>query len=141
MDFSARQARILLVEDSEDDAFFFRWTLQKSAIPHVLAHEADGRTALDHLKAVQSGDQPRPDIVFLDLKLPSFSGFDILEWVRQQEWTTPLRVVVLSGSEHASDVTRAESLGAVAYLVKPIATEQLRTQIDAALTRKNESAA
>jgi DNA-binding response OmpR family regulator len=129
MPFSSRPARILLVEDSEDDAFFFRWTLQKSSVPNELIHLADGNTALDHLKGVAAGTTPRPDIVFLDLKLPSFSGFEILEWVRQQAWTEPLHILVLSGSEHAGDITRSESLGAAGYLVKPIAVEQLKARL------------
>lgn len=120
---------ILLVEDSEDDAFFFRWTLQKSGVSHQLTHVADGAAALDYLRAVQGGAKPRPDVVFLDLKLPSYSGFEILEWIRQQSWPKALSVVVLSGSEHATDVSRAQSLGAAGYCVKPISAEQLRDRL------------
>jgi len=121
--------QILLVEDSEDDAFFFRWTLRKCSVPTELVHVIDGAAALQHLQAVLAGTQPRPDIVFLDLKVPSFSGFDILEWLRQHAVTPPLNVVVLSGSEHASDMARAEALGAAAYFVKPITVEQMQARL------------
>lgn len=116
---------VLLVEDSADDAFFFQWTLQKSGIGCDFTHVDDGGLARDHLAEVRAGMRRRPDVVFLDLKLPTLSGFEILSLVRQQDWQPPLRVIVLSGSEHEIDVTRATQLGAYAYFVKPVSRPQL----------------
>src|SRR3954449_11136995 len=93
---------ILLVEDSEDDAFFFRRVLKRSGIEHSLRQAADGAAALRYLEAARAGADetkyPWPDLVFLDLKLPTFSGFEILTWIREQKME-PLDVLVLSGSE------------------------------------------
>jgi CheY-like chemotaxis protein len=120
---------VLLVEDSEDDAFFFRWTLEKCGISCEVVHAIDGVGAIQHLEGVLAGTKPHPDLVFLDLKIPSFTGFEVLAWIREQQFDPPLDVAVLSGSEHATDIQRAHALGASGYYVKPLSVEQLRTRI------------
>src|SRR5688572_13988911 len=94
---------VLLVEDSEDDAFFFRWTLDKCGFECDVVHAADGLAAIRHLEAALSGapDARRPDLIFLDLKMPNFNGFEVLAWIRDRHIDPPLDVAVLSGSEHA----------------------------------------
>lgn len=121
---------VLLVEDSEDDAFFFRWTLEKCGLPCDIVHAVDGAAAIRHLESVQAGGTSQPDLVFLDLKIPSFTGFEVLAWIRDRHFDPPLDVAVLSGSEHATDIQRAHSLGATGYYVKPISVEQLRGRFD-----------
>ena len=119
---------VLLVEDSEDDAFFFRWTLDKCGFACDVVHAIDGAAAIQHLEGVLDGTAPHPDLIFLDLKIPTFTGFEILAWIRDRHFQPPLDVAVLSGSEHASDIQRAHALGASAYYVKPLSVEQLRTR-------------
>lgn len=123
---------VLLVEDSDDDVFFFRHTLKKSGAVCSLVHVGDGAAAINYLKEASTGnsaDHPWPDLVFLDLKLPAFSGFEILAWVREQQLDGRLDVAILSGSEHASDVERAKALGATGYFVKPVSLEQFRERL------------
>ncbi|MGH7957891.1 MAG: response regulator [Opitutaceae bacterium] len=121
---------VLLVEDSEDDAFFFRWTLDKCGFACEVVHAIDGAAAIQRLEAVLAGTSPHPDLVFLDLKIPTFSGFEILAWIRDRRFEPPLDVAVLSGSEHVGDIQRAHSLGATAYYVKPLSVEQLRARFN-----------
>jgi CheY-like chemotaxis protein len=129
MTSSASRPVVLLAEDSEDDAFFFRWTLQKSGLACDLIHATDGIEAvrvLEQSADAQGRRTPRcPDLVFLDLKMPGQTGFEVLEWIRQHPFQPPLDVAVLSGSEHTIDIERAKSLGASGYYVKPIAAAHL----------------
>jgi CheY-like chemotaxis protein len=133
MSSSRSRPNVLLVEDTEDDAFFFRYTLKKTGTPCTISHVADGGAAIKHLEAASKGGVATgplwPDFIFLDLKLPTFSGFEILSWMRQQRFPTMPTVIVLSGSENATDVERAKALGAAEYLVKPITTDQLRDRL------------
>jgi CheY-like chemotaxis protein len=122
---------LLLVEDSEDDAFFFRDALRRAKLEHELVHVADGHAAVDYLAAAIRGEARRPDLVFLDLKLPGLNGFDVLTWLAGQSPDPALTVFVLSGSEHPTDVARATALGAAGYYVKPITGAQLATQFHA----------
>lgn len=126
---------VLLAEDSEDDAFFFRWTLKKAGLDCELIHALDGAQAIQMLEDVAGPNgrhgENSPDLVFLDLKMPTLTGFDVLAWIREHRFVPPLDVSVLSGSEHASDVQRAKELGASAYYVKPLTAEQLRSRFAA----------
>jgi CheY-like chemotaxis protein len=121
--------QVLLVEDSEDDAFFFQWTAKKSGVPCDIVRVADGAAAIAHLKKAGAGGAPRPDYVFLDLKIPMYSGFEVLSWIRERAFEPALNVAVLSGSENAGDIERAMGLGASAYFVKPVSLEALRSRL------------
>ncbi len=115
------KSNLLLVEDSEDDAFFFRRTLQKSGVTCTVHRVANGAEAINFLQtASTSGVDALPQIIFLDLKMPVLNGFEVLDWLQTQTFATPMRVVVLSGSEHPEDKERAAQLGAADYLVKPV---------------------
>jgi CheY-like chemotaxis protein len=120
---------VLLVEDSEDDAFFFRWTAGKCSQRCQITHVVDGAAAIRYFEEALAGRAHIPDVVFLDLKIPEFNGFEVLSWLRDHPFNPPLDVCVLSGSEHQSDVERAKSLGATGYQVKPLALEQLEDQL------------
>lgn len=130
----SKRPLVLLAEDSEDDAFFFRWTLRKCGLDCDLIHAADGVEAVKILQSGADADGCRtsacPDLVFLDLKMPAMTGFEVLEWIQQHPVIPPLDVAVLSGSEHTSDVERAKRLGASAYFVKPLSVTNLRDQFD-----------
>jgi len=119
---------VLLVEDSEDDAFFFTRALERTRLPCFCAHVVDGGEALEYLSAAREGAPgapPLPSIIFLDLKLPAMNGFEVLKWIGRQQFSPPLQVAVLSGSDQATDVQMARDLGAREYLVKPLSHEEL----------------
>lgn len=117
---------VLLVEDSEDDAFFFKRTLQKSGHTCVLHRANNGAEAVEFLQtASTSGSEALPHVIFLDLKMPVLNGFEVLDWLRQQSFASQVRVIVLSGSEQQNDKDRAAELGASDYLVKPVRTGDL----------------
>jgi CheY-like chemotaxis protein len=117
---------ILLVEDSPDDAFFFKRIVKKSGIICDLEHVMDGRAAINHLTARLSNP---PLLVFLDLKMPIVSGFEVLTWLGGQDIRRKLKVVVLSGSDDKSDRERAAKLGAAHYMVKPITLEMFQREV------------
>ena len=136
----SEKTRILLVEDSEDDAFFFELALRKTAWLCDLVHVIDGGQAVDYIEASWKSATV-PDLVFLDLKLPILTGFEVLEWLTTRNFQPRLRVVVLSGSNHHADVVRARELGALDYLVKPASPEKLVELLSAFAPGAQEEAA
>jgi CheY-like chemotaxis protein len=126
---------ILLVEDSEDDAFLMRYVMEKSGVDNPLQIVTDGQMALDYLSgAGEYRDRkrfPLPFIVFLDLKLPYVHGFEVLAWIRQQPDLGGIPVVMLTGSAETRDRDKAASLGARCYIVKPPTTETLKEILQA----------
>ncbi|MGF1974695.1 MAG: response regulator [Nostoc sp. CmiSLP01] len=61
----------------------------------------------------------------LDLKLPRYSGFEVLSWLRNESNFKQLPVVILTSSEQEVDIDLAYTLGANSYLVKPLDTNTL----------------
>jgi CheY-like chemotaxis protein len=130
MSLPNQQIIILLVEDSHDDIFFFHRAVQKALLPALTFVAADGIEAIDYLsnkgRFADAAAYPRPDIMFLDLKLPHCNGFEVLEWMRRHPEFLRTPVVILTSSGQAEDQARAEALGIELYLIKPPAPEQLR---------------
>jgi len=116
---------VLLVEDSEDDAFFFKREFAKSRVGWTLRHAPNGRAAVDLIRETLVPED-LPQMVFLDLKMPVMNGFEVLRWLTTQSFGRALPVLVLSGSEHKEDKNRAYDLGAVGYFIKPITGVDLR---------------
>jgi CheY-like chemotaxis protein len=123
---------LLLVEDSSDDAFFFKRVIRKSGERCEFKHVWDGGAAIELLAQLESGSASSarlPHIIFLDLKMPVMNGFETLEWIRARPALRNLYVVVLSGSDEEADRRKAHELGASDYFVKPITVEILKRSI------------
>ena len=120
---------LLLVEDNGDDVFFMKRAISAAGIAHPLEVAQDGQAAIDYLSGRgEFADRKRfpvPFLMFLDLKLPHKSGLEVLEWIRSQPALRTLIVLVLTSSREESDVTKAYSLGANSFLVKPPSGLQL----------------
>jgi two-component system response regulator len=114
---------ILLIEDGEDDVFFFQHAVKKAGIANPLQVAKDGQEALDYLagtgKFADFEKYPPPTLIFLDLKLPRVMGFEVLRRIREQPEWRKLIVLVLTSSASDADMAKAYELGANAYLVKP----------------------
>jgi CheY-like chemotaxis protein len=117
--------RILLIEDDYGNRMLFTDFLKYCGYD-VLAL-ADGTEALP---AMQQFD---PHLVLLDLKLPSMNGLSILDALKQDPYFQQIPVVIISGYAFDSDRSKALSLGAIAYLVKPVPPQRLRSTLEAAL--------
>ncbi len=99
----------------------FKLALRKVPGMRLVGVAHDGDQVIAYLSGRdQFGDRqqfPYPDVVFLDLKMPRVTGFEVLSWLQNQK-PRPF-ISVFSGSEQESDVKRAYALGADAYKVKP----------------------
>ncbi len=121
MNQNGDEARVLLVEDNNDDAELIARAFRKAGLPVILERVADGDAAVERLNGGPVS------LVLLDLKLPLRSGFEVLGWMRGQAEAAVRRipVVVLTSSDQESDVRQAYDLGANSYLVKPVGAPAL----------------
>ncbi len=120
---------LLLVEDDDDDLFIMRRALERAGVKNPLYVVQNGQAAMEYLagtgRFTDRTKYPLPVLVFLDLKLPLISGFDVLGWMRRQPNLTSTIVVVLTSSDHPSDIKTAHQLGANSYLIKPPTSQEL----------------
>ncbi len=101
---------VLLVEDDESVLEMYRLKL-----------ELDGyrvSTAGDGEDGLRKAEELRPDIIFLDIRLPKMDGFEVLRRLRSQETTKEIPVIILSNYGEDDLVARGLRLGAHEYLIK-----------------------
>jgi DNA-binding NtrC family response regulator len=115
-------AKLLLCDD-EDALLRGLARLLRAASFEVVT--ADGPRALQEL------EEQHFDAVLTDLRMPTVSGFDILEAVRRKDPTTP--VIVMSGSAEIPDAVKAIRAGARDFLIKPFEWKGLEEALQGAM--------
>lgn len=115
---------ILAVEDNDDDAFVIQKTFKKAAVLNRLRVLSTGEQAIAYFKGdapfADRSLHPLPKLLLLDLKLPGIDGFEVMRWLRQQPQFAALRIVVVTSSTDARDLSRAFDCGANSFLIKPV---------------------
>jgi DNA-binding response OmpR family regulator len=123
--------RILIVEDEPNVRLVFRTALESKE--YALSTAEDGEEALSSL-----GKGPL-DLVLLDLQMPRMGGMELLERLRATGNNTP--VVVITAHDSVPNVVQAMRLGAIDFLSKPLAPEDLRRVVAEVLARHAPQAA
>ena len=124
---------ILLVEDDENDVFFFQRATKLAGMTNALHVAHDGQQAIDYMKGAEAyADRslfPLPSLMFLDLKLPHVMGLDVLKWIRAQPEFHTVIVIVFTSSKLPPDIDTAYHLGANSYVVKPSTPGKLQEML------------
>lgn len=118
-------ARILVVDDDPDIRGAMSIALRAEGA--VIDSAEDGSIALHRIGAA------RPDALVLDMMLPGQSGFSVLERCRAME--PPIPVVMVTANQGRRHAALATSLGAAAYLVKPVPLGRLVEAVCGAIGR------
>ncbi|HEX3230704.1 MAG TPA: response regulator transcription factor [Pyrinomonadaceae bacterium] len=102
--------RILVVEDSEPFRQFICSALGKRPELQIVGEVTDG------LQAVQEAEELRPDVIVLDIGLPSLNGIEVARRIRKL--STECQILFVSQESSADVVQEAFSTGARGYVVK-----------------------
>lgn len=121
----AEPLRILIADDESIRLLSLRAQLQ--ALGHrVVAEASNGQEALVLAKAT------RPDLAIMDIKMPMVDGIEAAERMTQER---PIPIILLTAYSEAELVERAAQANVAAYLMKPVAAEDLLPAITLALSR------
>ncbi len=126
MTVATTQRKVLIVEDDADIRGLLNARLRQRSYETAVA--TDGMSALTVARKEQ------PDLIVLDLGLPAGDGFTVMERMRAITSLVDVPVVVVTARDAATNREKAESLGAVAFVEKPIDFDQLLETIEALLT-------
>jgi hypothetical protein len=127
---SFRASRFLLVEDDDSHAVLFTRVMERYLPAPAIERVADGIEALAYLH--HEGrylDRPKPDVVFLDLKLPRLDGLETLERIKNDDSLQTIPVVMLTTSDAESDRATAYARHVNSYVVKPADYEQFQLMV------------
>lgn len=104
--------RVLIVDDNVDSA---------ATLSRLLAlKEQEVRTAHDGVAAIEAAQEFRPDLIFMDIGLPGWNGYDVVRRIRAEPWGKTMQIVALTGWGQAEDRRRSREAGFDDHFVKPV---------------------
>ena len=114
----ARAGKVLVVEDERPLRLLYGQTLESAGFEVVLA--ASAREALD---AIEAGATDDLSVIVSDISMPGMDGMELLRIVRGRGCETP--VILVTGNPTIESAAAAVEFGAMRYLVKPVARNDL----------------
>ena len=116
---------ILIVEDEITTSQLVKMVLKKQGY-RVL-------TTTTGPEALRIADDLMPDLILLDIVLPGMDGFQVCQYIRKNERTAQIPVIMFSGLDRPVDQRNAFSAGSDDYLTKPVKMADLLEKIRAIL--------
>ncbi|HYD89323.1 MAG TPA: response regulator [Vitreimonas sp.] len=105
------QPNVLVVDDNPVNQQLIQWALEDVAQVYVTA---DGRETVAQALSL------KPEMIFLDLMMPGFSGFDVIEQMRSQQPELLQRTIVISAQDDRETRNRVTTAGVAGFQKKPL---------------------
>ncbi|MBI4666450.1 MAG: response regulator [Nitrospinae bacterium] len=125
-----KKAVILLAEDNPADQELTRRALMDWSFPNTLHVVDDGAETISYLKREgrfsNPDTSPKPDIILMDINMPRMDGFSALKEIRNDQSLKTMPIIMLTTSNQERDVACSYSLGANAFITKPLDFEQFQ---------------
>src|SRR5262249_29205338 len=123
----AKPCRVLVVDDSETDAFLMLQLL--SLMGHTVAAVHKGRDALEQLAAFS------PDVIITDIAMPEMDGIELARRIRAAHQQRRILLVALTEYELESDGDELVAADFDVLLTKPVQIAELQALFDVAANR------
>ena len=119
--------KILVAEDERDIRELIGFTLRFAGFEVVLA--------VNGLEAIEKAPLERPDLIMLDVRMPKMTGYETCRRLKENPETTDIPVVFLSAKGQDGEIEQGLASGALEYIVKPFAPDDLTKQVKDILRR------
>lgn len=116
---------ILIVEDERNIALSLEFLMKQAG--HTVRSVGDGQAALDAVA------QLVPDLVLLDVNLPTLDGYTVCSTLRADESTRHVKVLMLTARGREIEREKGMAAGADDYLTKPFSTRELVQRVESLL--------
>ncbi|WDP89864.1 MAG: response regulator [Desulfobacter sp.] len=122
---------ILIVDDEEDILELIKFNLKSEGYNIVQAMTGE--------EAIKIAKQSSPDLMVLDLMLPGIDGLEVTRYLKNNETTAEIPIVMLTAKGEESDIVTGLELGANDYMSKPFSPRELTARIRAILRRRRKN--
>jgi len=126
-----QKINIFLADDDADDRTLFEQAIEGFSTNHQMNFFHNGKELLEYFN---DPDAPLPDILFLDLNMPYFTGTECLIEIRKQERLKHLPIAIYSTSSSEKDQEDTFVNGANVYIKKPDSFEKLKKVLHEVIT-------
>jgi DNA-binding response OmpR family regulator len=114
-------AKVLIVEDNSSILIPLTFLLEQNGF--------EVQTAVDGEEALAAVQRFAPDLVLLDIMLPSLDGYAVCQAIRENPECGEVKIVLLSAKAGEMDVAKGMALGADAFISKPFANAQITATV------------
>jgi two-component system response regulator len=119
-----REYKLILIEDSEDDAELTIGALRNSNKRIIIKHLRDGEEALHYINQINGeqakGQKQLPSLFLIDIKMPKINGIEFLKELKANSLLRGIPAIIFTSSSELSDISNAYSVGANSYVIKPL---------------------
>ncbi|OGY32703.1 MAG: hypothetical protein A3A57_02480 [Candidatus Woykebacteria bacterium RIFCSPLOWO2_01_FULL_41_12] len=102
--------KVLLIEDEKEVAELYRLKLSLDGYEVLTAENGE--------EGLEKAFSEKPELIFLDIKMPKMDGFEALKKLRSSEKTKNVPILVLSNFDEQDLIEKGMTLGANEYLIK-----------------------
>jgi two-component system, cell cycle response regulator DivK len=113
--------RIFVVEDHEDNRQILRDTLGAAGYEMIEAHDGE--------QALATVAPSRPDLILMDIQLPSIDGYEVTRRIKADPALAAIPIIVVTSYALSGDEAKALAAGCNAYVAKPYSPRQLLAKI------------
>ncbi|MCG8634844.1 MAG: response regulator transcription factor [Desulfobacterales bacterium] len=122
---------ILIVDDEEDILELIKFNLKSEGYNILQAMTGE--------EAIKIAKQSGPDLMVLDLMLPGIDGLEVTKYLKNNDATMDIPIVMLTAKGEESDIVTGLELGANDYMSKPFSPRELTARIRAILRRRQKN--
>jgi len=113
--------RILIADDEPNIVLSLEFLMKQRGY--------DVRVVSDGAAALAAVREFRPDLVLLDVMMPTVSGYDVCQKLREDPDVQNVRIIMLSAKGRDVEVSKGMAVGADAYVTKPFSTRELVAKV------------
>ena len=125
--------KLLIVDDDEDDRQLFIESAKEVDETIICVTANDGQEALELLKNKKN---TLPDYIFLDLRMPRFSGRKTIEEIKRDADLQHIPVIIYTTSREMEDSDDLKKMGAAHFVSKPVNPDEIYYLISAVIEEK-----
>jgi len=114
--------KILIVDDDPPIVELLKFSLESAGYNVVVAVDGD--------EAIKKAQSEKPDLILLDIMLPTRDGYSVLEEMRGTEKYKILPIVIMSAKVQEVDISYGLELGANDYFTKPLDLDKLEKRVE-----------
>ncbi|HEY4262607.1 MAG TPA: ATP-binding protein [Schlesneria sp.] len=121
--------KVLVVDDNRDAAITLQMLMSIHGHEAIMAHDGG--------EACRVAESYRPNVILLDIGLPTMNGYEACRTIRQSPWGKQMTIIALTGWGKDEDRRQSEEAGFDGHLVKPVNNDTLMATLSTAMATQS----